>query len=101
MVTWYNPALPAVRTVLITWTATPPTSTVGAVTTAGAPLTAVPAGTAGFVAPKPVPHSTRVSPAFAATVPGIADGSPISAQSGSRAGGGGFFSRDTKEAGVP
>src|ERR1019366_4905513 len=45
---------------------------------------AVPAGTAGVVAPKPVPHSTTVSPAFAATVPGIADGSPNGAQSDSR-----------------
>ena len=84
MVTWYNPALPAVRTVLTTCAATPPTVTVGAVTTAGAPLTAVPAGTAGSVAPNPVPHSTTVSPAFAATVHGMADGSPNGAQSGSR-----------------
>ena len=47
--------------------------------TAGAPLTAMPAGAGGFVAPKPVPQSTTVSPGLAGEVPGIADGSDSSA----------------------
>ena len=51
MVTWYNPAHPAVSTVLTTSAATPPTMTVGAVTVAGAPLTVVPAGTVVSEAP--------------------------------------------------
>src|SRR5258708_7322590 len=51
MVTWYNPAVPAVSTALITGTATPPTVTVGVIATAGEPLTATPAGAGGFVAP--------------------------------------------------
>jgi hypothetical protein len=84
MVTWYNPAHPVVSTVLTTSAATPPTMTVGAVTVAGAPLTVVPAGTEGLVAPKPVPQSTTKSPGRAATVPGTAAGSATAAQSGRR-----------------
>src|ERR1017187_746615 len=84
MVPWYNPAHPVVSTVLTTSAATPPTMTVGAVTTAGAPLAVVPAGTVGLVAPKPVPQSTTRPPGLAATVPETAAGSATAAQSGRR-----------------
>jgi hypothetical protein len=57
---------------------------VGIVATAGAPLTTIPAGVAGDVAPNPVAHRIKMSPAFAATVPDTADGLPMSALSGYR-----------------
>src|ERR1035441_7295946 len=84
MVTWYNPAHPPAGPVPPPPAATPPTMTVGAVATAGAPLTVVPAGTVGLVAPKPVPQSTTKSPGLAATVPETAAGSATAAQSGRR-----------------
>jgi len=79
MVTWYKPAESVVSTVLTTSAATPPTVTVGEIIVAGDPLTTVPAGTGGLVAPKPVPHRTTRSPGLAATVPAMAAGSAMAA----------------------
>ena len=66
----------------------PPTVTVGAVVTVGKlPFTTCgcwPAGTTGSVAPKPVTQSVRISPAFAANVPGTTAGLPMKALSGFR-----------------
>jgi hypothetical protein len=60
MVIWYSPAVPVVRTELMTRTGMPPTVTVGALAVAGAPLTSTPAGAAGMVGPNPVAHSTSI-----------------------------------------
>src|SRR5581483_7277142 len=62
----------------------PPTVTVGVGSTAGAPLTVVPAATGGLVVPNPVSHRMMVSPGLAATAPGSTEGSPSNAKSGTR-----------------
>ena len=80
MVTWYNPAESVVSTVLTTSAATPPTVTVGEIVLSqGDPLTTVPAGTGGLVAPKPSPTGMQGSPGLAGTVPATAAGSAMAA----------------------
>src|ERR1017187_4185712 len=58
-----------------------PFSTTVAAFARGAAAIRRPAGLAGFVGPKPVPHRTIVSPGWAGRAPGIVAGSPISVPS--------------------
>src|ERR1035437_3173998 len=64
-----------------------PFSTTVAALASGAAVIRCPAGLAGLVGPKPVPHKTIVSPGWAGRAPGIVAGSPISVPSAAVAAG--------------